>query len=203
MTQLVKVVASLKALMSLPMPKPATAPKHKIRIGLYPGTFDPITIGHLDIIQRAAKVVDELIIGVAKNTGKGPLFDTRARVKMVEKEVAALSLSNVTVKPFENLLMHFADDLGASIIIRGLRAASDFEYEIQMAAMNYRMNSNIETVFLTATEGTQFVSSRFVKEIARLGGDVTPFVSPRIAEQLGKRLSQESGRRRVTPEVRD
>ena len=176
------------------------------RIGLYPGTFDPITIGHMDIIQRASRVVDELVIGVAKNSGKGPLFDTKSRVKMVEREVASLNgkgLKNVTVKPFENLLMHFADDLGASVIIRGLRAASDFEYEIQMAAMNYRMNDKIETIFLTATEGTQFVSSRFVKEIARLGGDVTPFVNPRIAEQLTKRLSQESGRRRVTPEVRD
>src|ERR1700722_14997091 len=154
------------------------------RTGLYPGTFDPITLGHLDIIHRAAKVVDRLVIGVAKNAGKGPLFDTRARVKMVEQEVEALrreGIKNIEVVPFENLLMYFAVDIGASVIIRGLRAASDFEYEIQMAAMNYRMNPKIETIFLTATEGTQFVSSRFVKEIARLGGNVKPFVSPRIA----------------------
>src|SRR3984957_8032590 len=108
------------------------------RTGLYPGTFDPITLGHLDIIQRAAKVVDQLVIGVAKNAGKGPLFETRARVKMVEREVEALrrkGITNIKVEPFENLLMKFAQDIGASVIIRGLRAASDFEYEIQMAAM--------------------------------------------------------------------
>jgi pantetheine-phosphate adenylyltransferase len=173
------------------------------RIGLYPGTFDPITLGHLDIIQRAAKVVDHFVIGVAKNIGKGPLFDTRARVKMVEHEVTERHLTNVTVEPFDHLLMHFAVDIGASVIIRGLRAASDFEYEIQMAAMNYRMNPAIETIFLTATEGTQFVSSRFVKEIARLGGNVEPFVTPHIVKQLTRRLSQDSGRRRVKPEVRD
>jgi len=173
------------------------------RTGLYPGTFDPITLGHLDIIQRAAKVVDHLVIGVAKNTGKGPLFDTRARVKMVEQEVAERKLTNVTVQPFDNLLMYFAVDIGASVIIRGLRAASDFEYEIQMAAMNYRMNPKIETIFLTATEGTQFISSRFVKEIATLGGDVNPFVTPHVVKQLSRRLAQKDGRSRVKTEVRD
>jgi pantetheine-phosphate adenylyltransferase len=176
------------------------------RTGLYPGTFDPITLGHIDIIQRAAKVVDELVIGVAKNSGKGPLFDTRTRVKMVEREVEDLKrkgIGNILVKPFDNLLMHFAHDLGASVIIRGLRAASDFEYEIQMAAMNYRMNPKIETVFLSATEGTQFISSRFVKEIARLGGNIKPFVSPRIAALVAKRMKEDSARRKVNPEVRD
>jgi pantetheine-phosphate adenylyltransferase len=178
----------------------------KPRIGLYPGTFDPITLGHIDIIMRAAKVVDHLVIGVAKNAGKGPLFDTKARVKMVQREVDVMKgkgLSNITVVPFENLLMKFAVEVGASVIVRGLRAASDFEYEIQMAAMNYRMNSKIETIFLSATEGTQFISSRFVKEIARLGGNIKPFVSSRIATQLTERLKQESARRKVNPEVRD
>jgi pantetheine-phosphate adenylyltransferase len=181
-------------------------PKSTKRTGLYPGTFDPITSGHLDIIQRAAKVVDRLVIGVARNAGKGPLFDTKARVKMVEREAEILrrkGIKNIEVMPFDNLLMYFAHDIGASVIIRGLRAASDFEYEIQMAAMNYRMNPKIETIFLTATEGTQFISSRFVKEIARLGGNVTPFVSPRIAADLTKRLKDRDGRSKVNPEVRD
>jgi len=182
------------------------ATSHKPRTGLYPGTFDPITVGHIDIIQRAAKIVDHLVIGVAKNAGKSPLFDTRARVKMVEREVEALKrkgITNIIVTPFDNLLMHFARERGASVIIRGLRAASDFEYEIQMAAMNYRMNPKIETVFLSANEGTQFISSRFVKEIARLGGNVKSFVSPRIASLLVARFKEESGRRKVNPEVRD
>jgi len=176
------------------------------RTGLYPGTFDPITLGHIDIIQRAAKVVDRLVIGVAKNAGKGPLFDSKQRVKMVTREVESLrrkGIKNIEVMPFENLLMHFAREIGASVIIRGLRAASDFEYEIQMAAMNYRMNPKIETIFLTATEGTQFVSSRFVKEIARLGGNVKPFVSARIAGELAASFREKSARRKVSPEVRD
>lgn len=178
----------------------------KSRIGLYPGTFDPITLGHFDIIQRAAKVVDHLVIGVAKNAGKGPLFDTKERVAMVEREIETLKrkgVKNISVQPFDNLLMHFAGHIGAVVIIRGLRAASDFEYEIQMAAMNYRMNPKIETIFLTATEGTQFVSSRFVKEIARLKGNVKPFVSRRIAALLEERFNHADARRKVRPEVRD
>ena len=177
--------------------------KSQQHIGLYPGTFDPITLGHIDIIQRASKVVDRLVIGVAKNAGKGPLFDTKTRVAMVESEVKALGLRNIEVEPFENLLIDFAHQCGASVIVRGLRAASDFEYEIQMAAMNYRMDDSLETIFLTATEGTQFISSRFVKEIARLGGDVSSFVSPRIVKKLAEELKKESGRRKITPEVRD
>jgi pantetheine-phosphate adenylyltransferase len=173
------------------------------RIGLYPGTFDPITRGHMDIIQRATRVVDKLVIGVAKNSGKGPLFDTDGRVKMVRREVKALQDCNIEVMPFENLLVHFARDIGASVIVRGLRAVSDFEYEIQMAAMNYRMHPDIETVFLTATEGTQFIASRFVKEIARLGGDVRPFVSSAIAEDLERCFKTEKSRRKINPEVRD
>jgi pantetheine-phosphate adenylyltransferase len=178
-------------------------PAKNPRVGLYPGTFDPVTRGHMDIIQRAARVVDRLVIGVAKNTGKGPLFDTATRVKMVEREVKTLKADNIEVVPFDNLLVHFAQKIGASVIVRGLRAVSDFEYEIQMAAMNYRMHPDIETVFLTATEGTQFIASRFVKEIARLGGDVRPFVSEVIAADLEHCFEGEKGRRKVKPEVRD
>lgn len=175
-----------------------------MRIGLYPGTFDPITRGHIDIIHRAARVVDQLVIGVAKNSGKGPLFDTACRVKMVKREIKALGNgANIVVMPFDNLLMHFAETIGASVIVRGLRAVSDFEYEIQMAAMNYRMYPDIETIFLTATEGTQFIASSFVKEIARLGGDVRPFVSEAIACDLERCFKTEKSRRKVTPVVRD
>jgi pantetheine-phosphate adenylyltransferase len=175
------------------------------RIGLYPGTFDPITLGHMEIIARAAKMVDHLVIGVAKNSGKGPLFDCKTRVRMVQHETAALVKrgASIEIRQFDNLLMNFAQEANASVIIRGLRAVSDFEYEFQMAGMNYRLNNDIETVFLMASDKHQFISSSFVKEIARLGGDVHPFVGANVVKQLKKRFSQESGRRKVKPEVRD
>lgn len=179
--------------------------KTEKRIGLYPGTFDPVTQGHFDIMQRAVKLVDHLVVGVARNAGKGPLFDTKTRVKMVEEELAPLREKgfSIEVLPFDALLLDFARDVNARVIIRGLRAVSDFEYEFQMAAMNYRMNNEIETTFLMATDRFQFISSRFVKEIARLGGDVSSFASANVVKQLSLRFQQESGRRRVVPEVRD
>ncbi len=149
------------------------------RVGIYPGTFDPVTNGHLDIIARAARLVDRLVIGVAQNIGKGPLFLLEERVELVEAECAAIAAQSgtpISVRSFDTLLVHFARANGASMLIRGLRAVSDFDYEFQMAGMNYRLDPDIETVFLMASERHQFISSRFVKEIARLGGDVTSFV---------------------------
>ena len=166
----------------------------KERIGLYPGTFDPITLGHSDVIQRATKLVDRLIIAVAINRDKGPMFTLDERVEMVSEELEAIhgKLNNckIEVHPFDNLLMHCAQEHGAGIIIRGLRAVSDFEYEFQMVGMNLRLNSNVETVFLMANDKYQFIASRLVKEIARLDGDVTPFVSPRVVERLHKRVGR-------------
>lgn len=151
-----------------------------MRIGLYPGTFDPITNGHMDIIGRAVKLVDRLVIGVARNDDKGPLFTTDQRVEMVRTEVARFG-DRVEVRAFSSLLMHFAEELDASIIVRGLRAVSDFEYEFQMTAMNQRLNADIETVFLMADPRHQAIASRLVKEIARLDGDIGSFVSPAVA----------------------
>ena len=169
----------------------------KERVGVYPGTFDPITNGHTDIILRAAKIVDRLVIGVARNIGKGPLFSTEERVQIVREEIGhvvdAATRKRIEVRPFENLLMHFAMETGATMILRGLRAVSDFEYEFQMAGMNNRLNSNVETVFLMASDKYQFISSRFVKEIGQLGGDVSPFVSPRVAVRLAERFGRENG----------
>lgn len=165
-----------------------------IRSGVYPGTFDPMTNGHMDIISRATKVVDRLVVGVAANDGKAPLFDLDARLAMVRDELQMLpaeARERVEVRSFDSLLMSFAVELGASVIIRGLRAVSDFEYEFQMAGMNTRLNPTVETVFLMASERHQFISSRFVKEIARLGGDVSSFVSERVVAKLGARLSAE------------
>jgi pantetheine-phosphate adenylyltransferase len=166
----------------------------KLRVGVYPGTFDPITNGHTDVILRATKIVDRLVIGVARNDGKGPLFATDERVAIVQDELHHLAdeetRSRIEVRPFETLLMHFAVSVDASVIIRGLRAVSDFEYEFQMAGMNNRLNAKVETVFLMASDRYQFISSRFVKEIGQLGGDVTPFVSTRVADRLAERYSQ-------------
>ena len=155
------------------------------RVGLYPGTFDPITNGHLDIIGRAVKLVDKLVIGVAVNTGKGPLFSLDERVEMVLRETEHLrEAGEIVALPFESLLMHFAEKVGASIIVRGLRAVADFEYEFQMTAMNQQLNRQIETVFLMADPRHQAIASRLVKEIAQLGGDITPFVPKGVAERV-------------------
>jgi pantetheine-phosphate adenylyltransferase len=164
------------------------------RIGVYPGTFDPITNGHTDIIVRALSIVDHLVIAVARNAGKGPLFSTDERVQTVKDEINDLIAAGyqVEVRPFDTLLMDFAQSVGASVLIRGLRAVSDFEYEFQMAGMNHRLNPKIETVFLMASEGVQFISSRFVKEIGSLGGDISSFVSPGVADRLATRFARPS-----------
>ena len=162
------------------------------RVGIYPGTFDPITNGHSDIIRRAARLVDRLVIGVARNDGKGPLFTTDERVEIVREEIVHLengAADRIEIRAFDTLLMHFAEACRASVIIRGLRAVSDFEYEIQMAGMNARLNPEIETVFLMASDPYQFISSRLVKEIGALGGDISHFVSPRVAARLLDRFS--------------
>ena len=161
------------------------------RIGVYPGTFDPITNGHVDIIQRAARVVDRLVVGVAVNVGKGPLFDHVERVEMVSAEIAHMPngmRERIAVQPFDCLLMDFAVRNKAGCIIRGLRAVSDFEYEFQMAGMNARLNPDVETVFLMASERQHFIASRLVKEIAALGGDITSFVSARVAARVRERF---------------
>jgi pantetheine-phosphate adenylyltransferase len=172
------------------------------RTGIYPGTFDPITNGHTDIIRRAVRVVDRLVIGVARNDGKGPLFSTEERVDIVREEIAHLDngdAERIEVRAFDTLLMHFAEACGASVIIKGLRAVSDFEYEFQMAGMNAQLNPEIETVFLMASDRYQFIASRFVKEICALGGDVSHFVSPRVAARLADRfaLARAKPRRRA------
>ncbi|NFV79824.1 pantetheine-phosphate adenylyltransferase [Magnetospirillum aberrantis] len=161
------------------------------RVGLYPGTFDPITNGHLDIVMRAARVLDRLIVAVAANAGKGPLFTLDERVALVREDLAERAQKlgvNIEVRSFDNLLIDFARQCGAHVIIRGLRAVSDFEYEFQMAGMNARLSPDIETMFLMASERCQFISSRFVKEIGRLGGDITSFVSPRVRVELNKKF---------------
>jgi pantetheine-phosphate adenylyltransferase len=161
--------------------------------GLYPGTFDPVTLGHLDIVKRAVKLVDHLVIGVATGTDKAPLFSLEERVEMWRHEAAVLAKDGTTidVQSYSNTLqVDFARKLGAAVIVRGLRAFSDFEYEFQMVAMNQRLNPQIETVFLMADPRHQAISSRLVKEIAILGGDITPFTTPAVAEALVKRCKE-------------
>ena len=155
-------------------------------IGVYPGTFDPVTNGHMDIIHRAAKMLDKLVVAVAANGGKGPMFDLETRLDMVRAEAASLGDvgSGIEVMGFDNLLVQFAAEQGASVVIRGLRAVSDFDYEFQMASMNAKLAPDIDTVCLMASDRHQFIASRLVKEIAKLGGDVSQFVSPRVAKLL-------------------
>lgn len=163
-----------------------------MRIGLYPGTFDPITLGHIDIIRRAAALVDRLVIGVAINRDKGPLFSLEERVAMIESECMALSEqtgTEIVAHPFENLLIDCAHDVGAQIIVRGLRAVSDFEYEFQMVGMNRVLDNTVETVFLMAEARHQSIASKLVKEIARLDGDVSSFVTPMVNKALRERFS--------------
>jgi pantetheine-phosphate adenylyltransferase len=155
-------------------------------VGIYPGTFDPITHGHMDIIRRALRVVDKLIIGVAQDSAKDPIFDMKTRAILIREDLKMLGAdaSRIEVKTFSGLLANFARDEKAGLLIRGLRAVSDFEYEFQMASVNNKIAPELETVFLTASDATHFISSRFVKQIARLGGDVSKFVSPNVAETL-------------------
>lgn len=164
-----------------------------MRAGLYPGTFDPVTLGHLDIFRRACALVDRLVIGVAINRDKAPLFSLDERVAMVRRECAPIAQAagvEIEVHPFENLLIHCAQEVGANVIIRGLRAVSDFEYEFQMVGMNRAMNDKIETVFLMADAHHQAIASRLVKEIARLDGEVSRFVSPAVAKDLKQKYAK-------------
>ena len=164
-----------------------------MRIALYPGTFDPITLGHIDIIRRAARMVDRLVIGVAINRDKGPLFSLEERVALIEAECVQLAEETgveIIVHPFENLLIDCARDVGAQTIVRGLRAVSDFEYEFQMVGMNRQLDDTIETVFLMAEATHQAIASKLVKEIARLDGDVSKFVTPAVNEVLIERFAQ-------------
>jgi pantetheine-phosphate adenylyltransferase len=165
------------------------------RIGVYPGTFDPITLGHMDVIERGAKLVDELIIGVTTNAAKSPMFSDDERIAMVTREVAAFGNSNIRVIGFNSLLMDFAESQGASVVIRGVRGVTDFEYEYQLTGMNRQLNDNIETVFLMADVALQPIASRLVKEIAIFGGEIGKFVSPKIRDEVVARIA-ESGVRR-------
>jgi pantetheine-phosphate adenylyltransferase len=171
--------------------KPVEARMTDQRIGVYPGTFDPVTNGHMDIIHRATKVLDKLIVAVAVNVGKGPMFDLEARLDMVRADAATLGDvgNRIEVMRFDNLLVQFAAEQRASVVIRGLRAVSDFDYEFQMASMNAKLAPEIATVCLMASDSHQFIASSLVKEIAKLGGDVSQFVSPRVAKLLTAKVS--------------
>ena len=158
------------------------------RVGVYPGTFDPITLGHLDIIRRGAHLVDRLVIGITTNPAKSPMFSVEERLAMVRREVADIDHGKIEVVEFDSLLMNFAEDQGASLILRGLRAVADFEYEYQMAGMNQQLNDDIETVFLMADVSLQPIASRLVKEIAVYGGSIDKFVTPTVAADVAAKL---------------
>ena len=168
------------------------------RIGLYPGTFDPVTLGHMDIVKRAVKLVDHLVIGIANNPSKTQAFTIKERIAMMRRETVPLQgkgRASISVETFDTLLIHFAHEIGANVIIRGLRAVSDFEYEFQMVGMNQRLAPEIETVFLMADPRHQAIASRLVKEIAAFGGDITPFTTPAVAAALQKRFGK-TGKRK-------
>ncbi|MEN9925402.1 pantetheine-phosphate adenylyltransferase [Novosphingobium sp. NPDC080210] len=160
------------------------------RIGVYPGTFDPITLGHMDIIERGAKLVDELIIGVTTNIAKSPMFNDDERIAMVEREVASIGNGKIRVVGFNSLLMDFADAMGASVVIRGIRGVTDFEYEYQLTGMNRQLNHEVETVFLMADVALQPIASRLVKEIAVYGGEISKFVSPAVRNDVVARIGK-------------
>ncbi|OFX04479.1 MAG: pantetheine-phosphate adenylyltransferase [Alphaproteobacteria bacterium RIFCSPHIGHO2_12_FULL_66_14] len=163
------------------------------RTGVYPGTFDPITSGHMEVMRRSLRLFDELVIGCAINIGKGPLFSLEERMEIISEDIVefpAADRARIKVVPFEGLLIHFAREVGATVIIRGLRAVSDFEYEIQMANMNARMEPDIETIFLMASDRHQFIASSLVKDIARLGGDTSQFVSKRVFQRLKAKFAK-------------
>ena len=163
------------------------------RTGVYPGTFDPVTSGHMEVIRRSLRLVDRLVIGPATNIGKGPLFSLEERMEIIKDDIADFAEADrarIEVVPFDGLLIHFAREVNASLIIRGLRAVSDFEYEIQMANMNARMEPNVETIFLMASDRHQFIASSLVKDIARLGGDTSQFVSKKVFERLKRKFAK-------------
>ena len=166
-----------------------------IRTGVYPGTFDPITLGHMDIIRRGAKLVDRLVIGVTTNVAKSPLFADDERIAIVRREVDAIGIDNIEVVGFSSLLMDFADSQGASIVIRGIRGVTDFEYEYQLTGMNRQLNHRVETVFLMADVSLQPIASRLVKEIAEFGGDISKFVTPSIRDEVVARIDRDGLRR--------
>jgi pantetheine-phosphate adenylyltransferase len=165
----------------------------RAHVGVYPGTFDPVTNGHIDIVSRAARMLHRLVIGVAENPGKGPLFPLEERIELVRaetKDIATRTGTEIEVRSFTGLLVEFARAMNAGVIVRGLRAVTDFDYEFQMTGMNHRLDPEVETVFLMASESHQFISSRFVKEIARLGGDVSSFVPPLTLERTLARVKE-------------
>jgi len=165
------------------------------RVGVYPGTFDPVTSGHTEIVRRSLRLVDRLVIGPFINIGKGPLFSLQERIEIIKEDIEDFPQADknrIQVLPYEGLLIHFAREVGATVIIRGLRAVSDFEYEIQMANMNYRMEPDIETIFLMASDRHQFIASSLVKDIARLGGDTSQFVSKKVYERLKGKFAKPS-----------